>query len=299
MLKSKGNEAMRPIQQMAVAGKWTWWFVGLVFLLQARASAEDKYKPAGQLFREGFDDSQLLKREWYDGEKFAIDNQNAKDGGGSLSFHFPAKATTADNTRGARRLFGPSETIYLKFYIRLSKGFGWSGRNYHPHLIQFMTTENGVWHGPAASHLTVYVEPVNGKLRLAAQDIQNKDQPHGLTQGELKGGYNAELYNSQEVLFNDDRWHLVEAMFQLNSLDLKNDKPKADGIVRGWFDGKQVIDRTDVVLRSTDFPKMKFNQLLVLPYFGPGLLPHEQTLWLDELAVGTKRLVDEEATAKP
>src|SRR5262249_36483917 len=45
-----------------------------------------------------------------------------------------------------------------------------------------------------------------------------------------------------------------------------------------------------VILRSVDFPRMKFNQLLVAPYFGPGLLPHEQTLWIDELAVGTERL---------
>jgi hypothetical protein len=43
------------------------------------------------------------------------------------------------------------------------------------------------------------------------------------------------------------------------------DKPNADGIVRGWFDGKLVIDRSDVVLRSTDFPKMKFNQFLLTP----------------------------------
>lgn len=63
-----------------------------------------------------------------------------------------------------------------------------------------------------------------------------------------------------------------------------------DGIVRAWFDGKLVVDRTNVVLRSTDFPKMKFNQFLLLPYFGPGLLPHAQILWIDDLAVGTKRL---------
>ena len=74
------------------------------------------------------------------------------------------------------------------------------------------------------------------------------------------------------------------------SLDLKKDRPNTNGIVRGWFDGKLVIDRTNVVLRSTDFPKMKFNQFLLTPYFGPGLLPHTQTLWIDELAVGTKRL---------
>ena len=68
-----------------------------------------------------------------------------------------------------------------------------------------------------------------------------------------------------------------------------------DGIVRGWFDGKLVVDRTDVVLRSTDFPNMKFNQYLLTPYFGPGLLPQEQTLWIDELVVATDRL---EAAAK-
>ena len=41
---------------------------------------------------------------------------------------------------------------------------------------------------------------------------------------------------------------------------------------RGWYDGD------------------KFNQYLLAPYFGPGLLPHEQTLWIDELAVSTERL---------
>jgi hypothetical protein len=189
-----------------------------------------------------------------------------------------------------RRLFQPTDEVYLRFYLKLSKGWGWSGRNYHPHLTHFMTTENGKWHGPAASHLTTYIEPVQGKLRLAAQDIQNKDQPHGLTQGPLRGGYNGKFYDSPDELFTDDQWHCVEAQFKLNSLDVKNDRPNADGIVRGWFDGKLVVEHTDVILRSTDFPKMQFNQFLLTPYFGPGLLPHPQKLWIDELAVGTKRI---------
>ena len=105
----------------------------------------------------------------------------------------------------------------------------------------------------------------------------------------MRGGYNGRFYDSKDVLFTDDRWHCVEAMFKLNSLDLERDRPNADGVVRGWFDGKLVVDRADVILRSTDFPTMKFNQFLLTPYFGPGLLPHEQTLWIDELAVGTKQ----------
>ena len=156
--------------------------------------------------------------------------------------------------------------------------------------MHFMTTENDKYHGPAASHLTVYIEPQEGKLRLAAQDIENRDTPHGLTQGPLRGGYNGTFYDSKDALFNDDKWHCVEAHVPPEQPRPRAGSPRADGIVRGWFDGKLVVDRTDVILRSTDFPSMKFNQFLLAPYFGPGLLPHEQTLWIDELAVGTGRL---------
>ena len=38
---------------------------------------------------------------------------------------------------------------------------------------------------------------------------------------------------------------------------------------------------------------LKFNQFLVLPYFGPGLLPQSQTLWLDDLSVSTERVKSE------
>jgi hypothetical protein len=34
---------------------------------------------------------------------------------------------------------------------------------------------------------------------------------------------------------------------------------------------------------------MKFNQFLMLPYFHHGA-PHDQTLWIDDLAVGTSRI---------
>ena len=255
----------------------------------AASGADEPDAKGGLLFREGFEDAKLTKRGWYDGDRFTISDRDPFAGKGCIEFAWKEKTSNPQGSSGMRRLFEPSESVYLSFHIRLSKDFGWTGRNYHPHLTHFMTTENGKFHGPAASHLTLYIEPVNGKLRLAAQDIQNKDAPHGLTQGPLKGGYNGKMYDSRDELFTDDKWHRVEAYFRLNSLDLAQDKPNADGIVRGWFDGKLVIDHTDVVLRSTDFPKMKFNQFLLTPYFGPGLLPKAQTLWIDELAVGTKR----------
>ncbi len=251
---------------------------------------ELKIKP---LFSESFDDDRLADRGWYDmtGIRLAGDAKSGK----CLEFEWTDAKSVAKGSSPARRLFEPTDRVYLRYYLKLSKGWGWSGRNYHPHLTHFMTTENGKWHGPAASHLTLYIEPVGGKLRLAAQDIQNKDAPHGLTQGELKGGYNGKFYDSEEVLFDDDEWHRVEAYFQLNTLDLAADKPISDGIARAWLDGKLVVDRTDLIFRSTDFPKMQFNQFMLAPYFGPGLLPHPQKLWIDELVVAKERLDDSPA----
>ena len=241
------------------------------------------------LFQESFDDAKLEKRRWYDVTRIRIAGRGVA-GKGCIEYAWADGNSKGTASSAMRHLFKPTGEVYLRFYLKLSKGWGWSGRNYHPHLTHFLTTENSKWRGPAASHLTLYCEPVNGRLRLAAQDIQNKNAPHGLTQGPLKGGYNGKLYDSREILFKDDRWHCVEAYFKLNTLDSKRDRPRRDGIVRGWFDGKKVIERTDVVLRSTDFPKMKFNQFLLAPYFGPGLLPHAQKLWIDELAVAAKRI---------
>jgi hypothetical protein len=257
-----------------------------VWLDESASTDED-----APLFVEHFEDGKLDERGWYDHGAVRLAGQAAA-GQHCIEYQWKEKNGTVTGSTPARHLFEPSDEVYLRFHLKLSKGWDWSGRNYHPHLIHFMTTENSRWHGPAASHLTLYIEPVNGKLRLAAQDIQNQDQPHGLTQGPLRGGYNGRFYDSETILFRDDRWHCIEAYFKLNTLDLANDRPNSDGIVRGWFDGELVVDHENVILRSTDFPEMQFNQLLMAPYFGPGLLPHAQTLWIDELEVRRRRSAD-------
>lgn len=243
----------------------------------------------GLLFSESFDDPQLQQRGWYDVAEVRIAG-GAAAGRGCIEYEWTGAQSGVRGSSPARRLFKPNDEVAIRFYLKLSRGWRWSGQTFHPHLTHFLTTENSAWHGPAASHLTLYVEPVGGRLRLAAQDIQNEKATHGLTQGPLRGGYNGQFYDSQQVLFEDDRWHCVEAYFKLNTLDLKSDHAHSNGIVRGWFDDRLVIERTNVILRSPDFPRMQFNQFLLAPYFGPGLLPQAQRLWLDDLAVGTKRI---------
>jgi hypothetical protein len=266
----------------------------LVFLLfihygyfTSCTTGSENSRSADPFFYESFDDTALSQRGWYDLTRIRIVD-GAWEGEGCVEYEWD-KGLKSCGSSAMRHLFRPTAAVYIRFYLRLSENWDWSGRNYHPHLIHFLTTENDAYHGPAASHLTLYVEPVNGRLRLAATDIQNLKMPHGLTQGELKGGYNGKFYESQEILFHDNQWHCIEAYFKLNSLDMVRDCPVEDGIVRGWFDGKQVIEYTRVVLRTTDFPDMKINQFLLAPYFGPGLLPHAQKLWIDELVVKSDR----------
>ena len=272
--------------------------VFVVVLLLASAGAQDR-NVDHILMTESFEEAKLESRGWYDVTNVRI-AAGGVGGGKCIEYEWTSPREGVKGSAPARHLFEPTEEIYIRFYLKLSKGFGWTGRNYHPHLINILTTENGQWHGPAASHLTLYIEPVGGKLRLAAQDIQNKDQPHGLTQGPLRGGYNGKFYDSAEVLFDDDQWHCVEAHFKLNSLDFAKDRPNSDGIARAWFDDKLVVEHNDVIFRSTDFPKMQFNQFLMAPFFGPGLLPHAQKLWIDELAIGSERIGPlEDSPAKP
>ena len=263
--------------------------LALFILLIILATENQGRNQDNVLFKESFDDTELGQRGWYDGTACRI-VENSWKGNGCIEYEWILNDQHVQGSSPYRHLFEPVAGIYIRYYLRLSKNWEWSGRNYHPHLTHFLTNENTEYHGPAASHLTLYIEPVAGKLRLAATDIQNQDMPHGLTQGPLRGGYNGIFYDSEEVLFDEDKWHCIEAYFRLNTLDTLKDQPNMDGIVRGWFDGKKVIDHKDVILRSTDFPDMMFNQFLMAPYFGPGLLNNPQKLWIDELVVGTERI---------
>ena len=240
------------------------------------------------LFSESFDDDRLDERGWYDGTATRI-IKDSRRGEGCIEYEWTRGVYPVQGSSQKRRLFEPTEEVYIRFYIRLSEGWQWGSAG-RPHLLHFLTSENSEYHGPASSHLTLYIEPVYGKLRLAASDMMNQRMPHGTTQGPLRGGYNGRLYDSENVLFTEGKWHCVEAQFRLNSLDKENDVPNNDGIVRGWFDGQLVIEHTDVILRSPDFPGMKFNQFLMAPFFGPGNLDNNQKVWIDELVVSTERV---------
>jgi len=105
----------------------------------------------GLLFSESFGDADLARRGWYDGTRFRIVDEAAA-WGGCIEYEWPDRQSGVQGSSPVRRLFEPTDEVSIRFYLKLSKDWGWSGRDYHPHLTHFLTTENSKWHGPAASH---------------------------------------------------------------------------------------------------------------------------------------------------
>lgn len=120
-----------------------------------KAIAEEP-KTITTLLTESFDDADLLKRHWYDGSHYKIVADEPFAGKGCIEYGWKEKATSPHTSSGARYSIKATDQLFIRFYIKLPKDWDWSGRSYHPHLAHFLTTENGKWHGPARSHLTLY-----------------------------------------------------------------------------------------------------------------------------------------------
>lgn len=130
--------------------------------------------PGTVLFCEGFDDDDLAGRGWYDGGGIAID-PDAYSGAGAFACNFASGGTTCAGGVPARHPITESASVWLSYYVRYSANWVGSGQPYHPHEFHFVTNEDDDYVGPAATHLTTYIEDVAGVPRLAIQDALNVD----------------------------------------------------------------------------------------------------------------------------
>jgi hypothetical protein len=288
--------------------------VCLLFLLPHNASARE-------LFRETFDDGNLSARGWYDNSNPVLTTREAVSGR-SLEFRYPKGAIKPVSGNAMRKKFSATDAVYLAYEVKYSANWIGSGRKYHPHEFYLLTNKDGDWSGLAETNLTAYIEQVGGVPLVAFQDTRNIDQKrigqnltsstewrgaagcngasdsHGSGNCYQAGSLhrNEKKWNASRAYFTDTRgpyyknnWHRVEVYLKLNSI--VNGKAMADGILRYWFDGERVIDHRNVVFRTGKHPDMKFNQLIIGPYIGDGS-PVDQTVWFDNVVVGTARPAD-------
>lgn len=270
------------------------------------------------LFAEPFEDPNWESRGWYDGPHMQLTDQEHLPGSTRACVWHWARAGAINTEGGGARLpLPPVESVTLEFSIKHSANWQWTGVPWHPHEFHFITSEDDPFVGPARTHLTFYVEVVNGRPRLAIQDGSNIDEKRvrqdlaGITEARAVAGCNGDsdghgegncyqsgavhangkFWETEKVYFGDTSgphykgdWHQVRARFKLNSI--KDGKGLKNGELQYWFDGEKILDERGVVFRTGQHPQMKIDQFLMTPYFGPGV-PHEQRIWIDELRLYT------------
>jgi hypothetical protein len=275
------------------------------------------------LFHESFDDTALLARGWYDNHRIIIsENEHAPKSNGSAEFRWKKGDTAPASGGTSRRLFTPSDSVYIDFWIKYSANYTGSDHPYHPHEFYLLTTEEDAYAGPAFTHLTAYVEQNEGIPQLALQDGMNIDLTKlktdltGITEDRAvcgcngkrpeeaallvdcykvgSGYWNGKIWQAKQTYFqntggrfNQNEWHHITAFFKLNTIE--NGKGLPNGIVRYWYDGFLIIDNARVMLRTAKHPDMKFNQFLIGPWIGDGS-PVDQSFWVDELTLSPGRI---------
>ena len=272
------------------------------------------------LFEELFENTDWTSRGWYDNPKMEITSSEHIPGSGhSCIWHWKKAGDIGITGRGGRVLFKPVTNVIISYYIKHSANWKWTGVDWHPHEFSFITNVDPSYIGPAHTHLTFYIEAVNGKPRLAIQDGMKIDESRigqnlvGITENRAIAGGNGDSdgyglggcyragdahangkdWEPDRVYFGEEPgpyykgdWHHVEAKFQLNSV--VNGIGMKDGVLQYWFDDKLIMDYHNVVFRTGQHPDMKINQFLMAPYYGPGV-PYEQLIWIDDLRIYSVR----------
>jgi len=292
--------------------------MGLVCLCVITLIAAKGHAAETLLFEEFFEDTDWKSRGWYDGPKMEITTaEHIPKSGHSCLWHWKKTGDIGVVGKGGRLLFKPVTSVILSFHIKHSDNWKWTGVDWHPHELHFITNVDSQYIGPAYTHLTFYVEAVNGVPRVGIQDGQNIDESRvkqnlvGITENRAVAGGNGDSdgygkgdcypvgdvhrngksWEPKRKYFSDEpgkfykgEWHHVKVKFQLNSvvdgIGIK------DGVIQYWFDDELIMDYHDVVFRTGQHPDMKINQFLMAPYFGPGV-PHEQRIWIDDLRIYT------------
>lgn len=260
---------------------------------------------------ESFEDLNWAARGWYDNTAHGVLETSGCYSKNCLKWAWPAGATTPTNGQGVRKLFTPTEQVFLRYYVKVDPNWVGSGVSYHPHMIQIMSDQDGQYQGPAYSNLDAYFE-LNGNPPVPMFGIQdsvliNTSQgslPNnlvGITENRDLAGCNGDFgdpgtmescYQSGSWLngrmwresssVTKGAWHKLEYYLKMNTIT--NNRANADGILQVYIDGKLTTSKSNMAYRTAQQPTKKFSQLFLGPYIGPGS-PIAQNMWIDELQI--------------
>jgi len=275
---------------------------------------------AETLFMESFENSDFLSRDWYDNTNHGTIVPGGKTGN-CLQWAWTAGQTTPVNGGALRKKFAPTEALYVSIYVKFQPAWRGSQKPYHPHILLFPSNLDGDYCPLANNYLNTYLEfisdmasPYAIRISAAIQDslrvnVNYGSPPNNLTETTENrsvahcngckagadcgmgicynggGWYSAYAWRSSNYAVPRDQWVHIEAYFRMNTI--RSNAGQADGVMQMWTDGMKVFDLRRVIYRTKQDETKKWAQFVLAPYIGDGS-PISQTMWLDELTVGTE-----------
>lgn len=210
------------------------------------------------LIFEDFEEGNFTAKGWYDGFPDKRTIVEFKNGSHSYSGNF-AKGTTS--VGGGRHLFTPTEKVYVSYWVKYSDNWVGSGVRYHPHEWSMLTTEDGMYQGPANTYLTVYIEQNAGRPRLALQDSRNVDTNCILLNNNSFIGCNG---NFSTYVFTENR-SVCSCNGLMGYLDERDCFPNS-GRIKSYYSAR-IWEADTVYFQNTRGKYYKNNWHLIEAYF--------------------------------
>ncbi|HEY1173624.1 MAG TPA: hypothetical protein VGH19_19825 [Verrucomicrobiae bacterium] len=173
-----------------------------------------------------------------------------------------------------KRTGSEPEEVYFRYYIRLADD--WTG------------TQGGKFPGVGGTYGKAGWggRPVNGTDGWSARGLFASRREGKLPIGfycyhmDMKGQYGSEWIWDKDKLgyLENNRWYCIEQYVKLNTVG------KADGILRGWVDGKLAFEKTDIRMRAVDTLKVEMVWLNVY-YGGTWTAKADYHVYIDEMVI--------------
>jgi len=269
------------------------------------------------LFQESFGDNSFASRNWYDNTAHGTVVSGGQSGN-CLQWAWSQGGTTATNGGSMRMKFTATDSLYVSFYVKFQSGWRGSQKSYHPHMILIPSNLDSEYTPLANNYLNTYIEfvsdvgsPYTIRPLIAIQDekrvnTSNGTPPNNLTaitenrsvaycNTPVSSGasgtcyadnpyYSANTWKASSASVSTNVWHHVEVYFKMNTIS--GGKGLSNGIMQKWVDGTLVLNKSDVLYRTNQDATKKWAQFVFAPYIGDGS-PIAQSMWIDELTVGT------------
>ena len=237
---------------------------------------------------------------WYDGSPGPIVD-------GALYWHWTQGNTTPDGTTVARRYIGASLTEFLvEFEILLDPNWRGSGGNWHPHIFNLLSVDDGEWQGPALAHSCVYFEwlaettpPYDTYMLFAHQDARRVNKNHGSLPNDLTSitenrssnncntpwAWNGYTHGTCYAYTNDFHYSSSGATATTGAMPkgqwfrvwyyVKNNTftsgvANKDGILRMWMNDTLTYESTATIFTAGAFAYSAWDKFLLAPYIEQG-----------------------------